>query len=915
METLKHFFSLVIRALTFVLNLFKVRLVWPYISNFQPVTDYAGSIIEIYGKNFGNLREDNQVTIGGVGARVIEASAAKLKVLSSYNTLSGKIKITAGGRTVESPFDFNVKPLPLPDSTDDGPPVIIEGSEYPSPGPHPYSGEVKILAVLVHPTTMRDRRTNETITLSPTPGSRDQIVNAFKNFATFYDQASYGSMKVDVTVTGSWHVLSENFEDYVVLKEDEDDDKDKEHAPNIRPGVLDQLMAECAQHAQNDGYNLNNYQDICCVIFLKGEFIRAWGGSSTANFNYINPAKDINIKISTDHQLGRFYVCETSDWGRMAHELGHCIVDSPDFSGLSDFASAVLGEDVYGADFTDASAELFDMMGASDDHPIFSSYYLESLGWFNDSNILALNWNRNPFSETYQVVAHGLSQNTAANRYHMIKIKISDGLFYYVEVRQRPPTGSVQIFDGSIPLGSATHNGGVIVTKVFTGFINNNQPTRFITLLHEPNVLSIDQVAIDPARDLKITVVNDAVVGNPLVCSVRIEWAQTVADDPAGQFDLIINPWDSNCQSPDIWIHRNPFKSFDDVDAEGRPFGNGDKPRPHEINRFYARIHNEGEMPASDVSVTFYAVSPPGIGDNGNWSPLGTKSIAIIDNNKFFDIYHPWTPVVGEHTCLKVYIQPQFGEICVTNNSAQENVFDFEAPASSVPDAVYIPVAVRNPLKERTVVLISVCGVKCGYIAHFPHAWVWLDALEEKKFTFTVIPSVDYDQYMHLAKRFENPDYSTHINLTGYIPKRYNEKIGITGWPASKLENIGGIFATVKPKIRSALSIIQDKEPNSQLIVSVTGFLSAQIADQKIILDVTSPIFETICIPSKTDNNGRFNVIIDLQKQYKESVEKGIVNDEREFVETSKAMAQAFVFDANEVAETPSNIIQLNISS
>jgi hypothetical protein len=423
--------------------------------------------------------------------------------------------------------------------------------------------------------------------------------------------------------------------------------------------------------------------------------------------------------------------------------------------------------------------------------------------------------------------------------------------------------------------------------------------------------LSVNQTAVDPARDIKITVLNDNVSNNPLICSVKIEWAQKISDDPSGLFDLRIDPWDYDCQTPDIWIHRNPFKAFANVDSEGRPIGNGDKPRPGEVNRFYARIHNDGEIDVSNAEVTFYSISPPGIGDNGNWSPIATRH-ADIEKNKAVDLFVNWTPVVGKHTCLKVYVGQQLGEITGGNNFAQENIFDFEAPASSVPDVVYIPVTVKNPLKERTIVFISLHGVKYGYIVQFPHAWVWLDALEERDLTLTVAPTSEYYEYEAIAKRFENPDYAAHISITGLIPRVYKEKIGITGWPASKLTNIGGIFATVKPKIRGELRISQEVlKPDG--VVMVYGYLFPQKSGQSIILEVSSPLFNTLHINTVTDIDGKFIVTIDYKKIYDESLKNMIVKNERDFRLRIRTKAQAFVFDAGEIAETSSNIIQLSV--
>ena len=867
----------------------------PSITAIDPITEYAGSIIDITGNNFGSLREQNIVTIGGVTARVIEASPTKLKVLSSVKTLTGKIRVKTGSHEAVSPYDFNVKSYPAPGSNEDGPPIVVDGTGFPSAGDVPPTGTLNVMVVLVNPT---DR-----VPANPAT-SRQTVIDRWNNVHTFYDQASYNTLNVHPDFTASWHTLFGNFNDYIDTG-----------IQNIRPGMLPRLMAECAQHAQNDGFNLNNYQMIACVIFLNGTFIRAWGGSSTSSFTFVDAALGANINITTTNPLNELWIQESANWGRFAHETGHNIVAVP--SGLSantGFGSNTLGEDIYGSDLVDASiasAQNFDMMGRHDDHPIFSAYHMERTGWYSSTNILNLVWNGTPFSNQYELVAHGLTQNTNAGRYHVIKIRVGDGLFYYVEVRQRPPGGSTQQFDENIPLGAATHSGGVIVTKVFTDLVNNNQQMRFITLLHTVNVLAINQVAIDPARNLKITVLNDNVATNPLVCQVRVEWAQAIADDPAGQFDIRLDPWDSNWQSPDIWVDRNPFGSFDNTnDAQGRPQGNGDRPRPHEINHFHARVHNDGVVAVNNVLVTFYAVNPPGVGDNGNWAPLSSVNIATINNNSHSDIFTNWVPVVGEHTCLKVYAQQQLGEVTGGNNAVQENVFDFEAPASSVPMPVYIPVAVRNPLRKNTIIQLSLTGVKIGYIAQFPNTWLYLGPLEERRLTLTVIPVLDYPLYKQFEKRYDRKDdYVARVNIQGYIPREYEEELGDTGYPASKLLKIGGVLSNVKPKKKVEIEIWQDREQHGKLTAVINGRISYPVAGQRIRVEFKSPLIDPKFVFTETDANGNFIAGFQLNNTFIELQNAGKINDEKDFIAKIKLTARASIINASEVAETDSAII------
>jgi len=132
---------------------------------------------------------------------------------------------------------------------------------------------------------------------------------------------------------------------------------------------------------------------------------------------------------------------------------------------------------------------------------------------------------------------------------------------------------------------------------------------------------------------------------------VRVEWAQTLADDPNGSVDLRVEPWDGTYTTPDIWVDRAPFGTYDNPnDAQGRPTGNGDRPKVGQINQLHARVHVSGAMGASNVLTTLYAVFPPGVGDNGNWAPLSSLTVSAIAQDGFADVIAHWVPEVGEHT-------------------------------------------------------------------------------------------------------------------------------------------------------------------------------------------------------------------------------------------------------------------------
>jgi M6 family metalloprotease-like protein len=852
----------------------------PTIVDFQPWRGYAGTIMVIVGNGFSEERRENDVRVAGEQALVVEAATDRLVVITSPRTRTGPVEVTVDGDTAAGPRDFEVLPWPKPASGDDGPPYSYAGvgpGAAPTAGTVPPTGTARIMVVACNPTDL--------VPADPA-AARQDIVDTFADVTTFYAQASYDALDVQVDVTTFVPLLQDSAYYHRA--------NGAAGYPNIDGAVLDQLMAECAQGAVDQGFDLDDYSVLVASVYMPGLSVRAWGGWSSSSFAYDDGAGTV-INIVTAQPLGLIAQRHDADWGRAAHEFGHNLVDG----GL------VLGEDVYSSDLVDpseATVQNFDMMGNHDSHPLFSAFWMHQLGWFAGANVTELVWDRNPFSQEFDLVAHALTQDATASRAHLIRIKVSDGLYYFVEVRQRPDTagGDLQVFDENIPLPIGdTPDGGVLVSRAIVGELNNNQQTRLVTLLQAQTRLMVaGEQAVDPLRTLRITVVDGDVQARPRVCRVRVEWAQEIADTPGGDFDLRLEPWGPGWETVDIWVDRNPFGAFDSIDASGNPVGNGDKPRPMEINRFEARIRNDGTADAEDVLVTHYAVEPPGVGDNGNWSPLITYSVPNVPAAGTTVGRANWVPVVGEHTCLKVAISQQLGEVTGGNNQAQENVFEFEPAASSVPEPVSMTVAVRNPLEERALVKIALEGVPDGYYVYFPHRWLWLDGLAERKLDLLVVPFRDIR---------ENKHRTADVRLYGRVPRVYEEELDITGNPGSWFAPIGGILARVTPKPKGQVRLDRDLKHKDGETVTVTGRVEPRIEKQQVRVDMTRPDGAVEVVAVMTDVDGRFGATFSLlgpkakSKRKKPQVEPGVY------------AFQAHIMGATRIAPADSNVVFLHV--
>lgn len=58
--------------------------------------------------------------------------------------------------------------------------------------------------------------------------------------------------------------------------------------------------------------------------------------------------------------------------------------------------------------------------------------------------------------------------------------------------------------------------------------------------------------------------------------------------------------------------------------------GNGDAPQVGKKNRYHAHMWNDGIVDQTNLQVTYYLISPPGVGDNGNWIPLWTRFVSGV---------------------------------------------------------------------------------------------------------------------------------------------------------------------------------------------------------------------------------------------------------------------------------------------
>lgn len=869
------------------------------ISHFDPTRGRPGCVITVHGSGFSPIRLDNQVRIDGEECFVVSATPNQLRAIVPYEVEGGKVEVCTPRGDAAGPHDFVVHYHLAPD--DDGPPMLFDGGGDGDEEDVDPIGTVRILVVPLTPNDMSPPNPN---------AARGKIADEWVKAKEYFRQVSYGLTTVEFDILDGWTMLDGPLVDFI---EGNGFKKDKEYL---------RLISFSAKAALDKGVSLEGYDVIAHTVFANGMSLNGYGGGARSFFHYedgLDPGHPKKIKIS--HQLNKLIndivVGETAEWGLLAHELGHNIVSEPPVKEPGEVG--VTGDVYQTGNGHLANARFFDLMGNSYEHPLFSGFHMENLGYYKPANIHEISWSSTPFKQEFELVAHGLSENTSPSRFHLIKIKVTAGLSYYVEVRQQPEAKE-HVFDSAVPLPakSPPNRGGVIVTAAVTDTFHMNQRTRFITLLdapgdsstssepHDPSapprptVQSKGSTVEEPLRKLRIVVVDDDVQARPLVCRVRVEWA-TIADDAKGAFDLQIEPWDSSYQTPDIWIDRDPFDTYTSkLDPEGRPIGNGDVPKVGETNHIHARVRVTGALGAKDVRVTYYCVSPPGVGDNGNWVPLGARPIAEIPANSEADADPVrWTPVVDQHTCLMAAISPQPGETSVSNNFAQENIATFTAASKSPIDPVISRVAIRNPLPERRFIHIVVCGVPEGWRAQFPHLWVWLDGKAEKQLDLIVIPLCDCEEYEkgELCR-------DVAVQVRGYIAHDFDKPPVPGAKPLpSRLYPIGGVLNDVR--VRRGGHIELEDGGGDGCTIKLCGCIDPPLPEQRVRVVLLDPAERREVQEVKTGTEGEFEATFDLP--FDPTGKAG--PKEAAQVEEGAYRAWAEIFAADAVADAVSDFV------
>jgi IPT/TIG domain len=817
------------------------------ITQISPEAGLPGTIVEILGTGFDPTPSANVVTVGGSPARVISGNTTRLQVVALRDVASGPVVVQAGSQAAGSVQKFRREgSTALASPNADSGPELVEGVGFDVDRRYDMAAQgtgQKILVILTAPQDVDPEA------LAPAGmTARAAVMASVEATNEYFVQVSYGKTSVAYAYTPNWISLTQKRDFYCWQQEDIDRAQLRAAAAQaaldgllLDPSATQEQIAKAEEvlkkaqeelrAAQNAGNKLqqpdflfaeallgakavvpdfDTYSDYLFIV--AGPFLRGQNFGTTTSFHAESTRLGLRFDISFPGPKGITYVSQGADWGRIAHELSHFFA----------------GGDLYSEGFADGSflegnAAHFDLMGDHDSHPLYIGYNIEKrLNYFDEStspsapvgNVEFLEWGSTPdHSESYDLVAHARMQDPVGDQArHLLRLKVTDGLFYYVEARQRPDAAAGldadYVFDPSIPLdrSNPSWKGGVIIYKAVENNNQSNNNERPVSLLPPARMLQVGDSFEDPARTIRITV-TQRLADRPATYRVLVEWGHLPAADPNGQFDLRIAPWvPPPWESPDIWVNspkndqtvplRVIYKNHEAGD-ETKPIGNGDPPWVGHDNTLFARVTNQGVVNTPEpVKVTFYVNTPPGIGDNGSWAPFDTVNVGTLaaGETRLVEAGRKWRPAKGEHTCAKVEITRQMGEVTFDNNQAQENFGEFETGAASPYAPVELDFLARNPYDAPAVMDLQARNVPEKWFVAFDHGSVWLPPRAEKK-VYAVI-------WTDRRPDWSDPDRSPRkplINLEGWMD-RWGDQVFAVGGITAFMQAVRIVDVTLDPR-------------------------------------------------------------------------------------------------------------------
>lgn len=573
-------------------------------------------------------------------------------------------------------------------------------------------------------------------------------------------------------------------------------------------------------------------------------------------------------------EMGTVYITCGYPWQVFAHEIGHTLglPDLYDEPGPPDLVGEELGNwDIMAGGWGDCHPSAWNKAVKTWKPGSTEAGYTDP--WMPGSTICAVS----PPPPMTNIKAEALilpinAKMPAINPFaashpgtplvHAMRIDFDSNHALFVEAREKGPFVSATIgnatYDTEIPAE------GVIVTDAINDFSGVPIYRAYDTLL-TPYGNPLDIIgekydeSLTPTSKLSIAC-NEVIGSNPAVYRVEVKWG------PGSFFDLRIDPWSPPpWESRDIWVDTQVDNDWDEFshsdpaanpDVAGYPVGNGDRLRVGWPARVYARVWNDGDKDATNVKVNFSIVVPAGTGPGVS---IGSDTIPAIPAGSFRLAMVEWTPASApeSHVCVQAAIEPQTGELNVSNNVAQENLTDWYLEGASPFQDVEVPFQVQNPLGYRAHFRVQANGLKPGYSVEVKPVDFWLGAGETTRgmARLHAEPQVGFEQ--------EREKLAPKVSLSFQV---------LYGCMWTQFGGFSGVAHTVRKTKVEAHTRLQERHD-----VMVSAYASSDagpVRGRNVTVRVQSAAGETVNLArGKTDNTGNAHIPLDLPGEYPRSVD------------------------------------------
>jgi hypothetical protein len=586
-------------------------------------------------------------------------------------------------------------------------------------------------------------------------------------------------------------------------------------------------------------------------------------------------------------------------WGGWAHEFGHQLENAA--YGQNSFSFGNGGHPsgyASGYDQMDScypcDAGAYSLLGPN----IVNGTERVFGGWLSPQAVTVTSPPGKGQTTTATVVLAPLEE-TSPTTPQVLKIPVSDGIYYLVEVRKPIAQDQLQnygpgpargIYDTGVhilqiqeagdppvrPINACdtTDPKGCVYSSSDSRSANCNATTR-PAYCWPFDLWHVGETFTDAGSGVQIA------IQKPVGDGFQVQVTQGT---PPGFPHNAILPWDTapeyTYETVDIWVDSS-CNGYEDVvgpkgllygrRADGTVIGNGDDPCANHENRVYANVRNLGGVTATNVVVHFSVSNPLGTGMTGDWSPLGTATIPTLAAGATTSVSVTWTPKVtltaqqqaatafAFHSCIQVTIDPVPGEIVTAGHLAQENFDNFTAQQTTTGSSNKHYEPIHGQFYVALPGNLDKASINLNVMSRLPKGWTYKVG--------------DGSQTVNLDTRNRSVNVPVDIQIPPDAPVGQGYELSVQALtettifnaaipanaPVSQthhgMKQVGGVVLSARGVLPSAITLAATASQAG--VMTATGTLNP--AETAVVaIDFTDPLGNVFTRTAKTDAGGHY---------------------------------------------------------